>query len=116
MKHELRPAIHIKKQLEWACRLGGAESLGISKVGQTVLARLMECQIWHQPAGSVALWGNSSEKRQWPLHAFLSGKKLSPSSLLDARHFSFSQYASNAFQAAIPVPELRGGESELVLV
>ena len=27
----------------------------ISRVGQTVLARLMEYQIWHQPASSVAL-------------------------------------------------------------
>ena len=35
--------------------MGGTESLGISGVGQTVLAMLMEPQIWHQPAGSVAL-------------------------------------------------------------
>ena len=33
--------------------LGGVESLRISLVGQTVLARLMESQIWHQPTGSV---------------------------------------------------------------
>ena len=33
--------------------MGGMESLGISKVDQTVLARLMESQIWHQLAGSV---------------------------------------------------------------
>ena len=37
--------VHTEKQLGWACKLGGAESLGISKVGQTVLARLMESQI-----------------------------------------------------------------------
>ena len=30
--------------------MGGMESLGISKAGQTVLARLMESQIWYQPA------------------------------------------------------------------
>ena len=53
MKCEPRPAIHIEKQLELASRLGGAESLGISKVGQTVLARLMESQIWHQHIGCV---------------------------------------------------------------
>ena len=46
----------MEKQLEQAYRLGEAESLGISKVGQTVLARLMECQIWHQLASSVAHW------------------------------------------------------------
>ena len=53
MKHESGPAIHMGKQLGWAHKLGGAESLGISKVGQTVLASLMESQIWHQLAGSV---------------------------------------------------------------
>ena len=55
MKPEPRPAIQVEKQLGWACKLGGTESLGISGVGQTVLAMLMEPQIWHQPAGSVAL-------------------------------------------------------------
>ena len=48
-------------------QLGWCESLGISKAGQTVLARLMESQIWHQLAGSVALLGEGSEKGQWPL-------------------------------------------------
>ena len=62
MKHEPRPAILMEKQLGWACKLGGEESLGISKVGQTVLARLMESQIWHQLASSVALWGEGLEK------------------------------------------------------
>ena len=37
--------------------MGGTESQGISRTGQTVLARLMESQIWHPPDGSVALWG-----------------------------------------------------------
>ena len=32
VKHEPRPAIHTEKQLGWAHKLGGAESLGISKV------------------------------------------------------------------------------------
>ena len=53
MKQKPRPAIHMEKQLGWACKLGGVESLGISKAGQTVLARLMESQIWYQFAGSV---------------------------------------------------------------
>ena len=51
MKHEpgfyqiVLPAIHMEKQLGWACTLGGAPFLRISKVGQTVLVRLMESQI-----------------------------------------------------------------------
>ena len=35
--------------------MGGVESLRISKGGQTVLARLMDSQIWHQPVSSMAL-------------------------------------------------------------
>ena len=31
---------------------------------------------------------------------------------LNARHFSFSQYATGALQAATPALELRGNESE----
>ena len=53
VKHEPRPTIHIGKQLGWVHKLGGAESLGTSKEGQSVLARLMESQIGHLPAGSV---------------------------------------------------------------
>ena len=47
---------------------------------------------------------------------FLSGRKLSASSHLDAIHFSFSLYATGAFQAAASVLELRGSESRLVHV
>ena len=53
VQHEPRPAIHMEKQLGWAHKLGGEESLAISKADQTVLARLMKSQIWHQLAGSV---------------------------------------------------------------
>ena len=53
-----------------------------------------------------------SENGQWPLPTFLSGRKLSPSSHLQARRFSFSQYATGAFQVATPVLKLRGSESE----
>ena len=56
MKHEPRPAVHMEKQLEWAGKLSGTEFLWVSRVGQTVLARLMESQIWYQLAGSMALW------------------------------------------------------------
>ena len=55
VKHESRPAIHMEKQLGWAHKLGGVESLGIFRVDQTVLPRLMESQIWHQLARFVGL-------------------------------------------------------------
>ena len=74
-----------------------AEPPGISKVAQTVLAQLMECQIWHQLASSVE-------------EGFSKGTMAS--ALLDARHFSFSLYTTAAFQAATPVLELQ--ESGLI--
>ena len=43
----------MEKQFGWACKLGGAESLGLTRAGQIVLARLMEFQIWHQLAGTM---------------------------------------------------------------
>ena len=75
MKLEPRIAIHMEKLLGWAQKLGGTESLGISKVGQTVLDRLMESQIWHQLAGSV---GGVSEKGQWPLLTLMPDTSASP--------------------------------------
>ena len=84
----------------------------ISRVGQTVVARLMESQIWHLPAGSMALLLEGSDKGQWPLPTFLSGRKLSPCSYFDARYFSSSLYATGSFQAATPVLELKESESE----
>ena len=77
-----------------------------------MLARLMECLIWHLASGSLALWGEDSEKGQWPLPAFLSGRKLSPSSSLDDKYFISSQYGTGAFQAATLVLELRGSKSK----
>ena len=77
--------------------MGEAESLGISKVQQTVLARLMESQIWHQLAVSVG-------------GRFRKGTMASAH--LDARHFSSSLYATGAFQATTSVLELRGSNSE----
>ena len=55
----------------------------------------------------MALWGDGSERGQGPLPTFLSGRKLSSTSLLDTRYFSSSLYATGAFQAAILVLELR---------
>ena len=71
----------------------------------------MEFQIWYPPAGSVALCGDSP-KEQWPVPAFLSGRKLSSHCGLNARYFTSSLYATDAFQAATVVLELTGSESE----
>ena len=79
VKHNPRPVIHMEKELGWPCKLGGAESLGICKSGPIVLARLMESQIWHQPASSVALYGEGSAKGQWPLLALIPDTSASPS-------------------------------------
>ena len=86
----------MENQLGWTGKLGGAEGLGISRKDQTVLARLLESQIWLEPTGSVG-------------RGFSKGP-MAPS-CLDAKHFSFSLYTTSAFQAAILVLELRGSES-----
>ena len=95
MKHEPRPAIYIEKQLGWACKLGRAESLGISKVSQTVLGRLMKSHIWHQLPRSVR--GGFRKETTASVH-------------LDARQFIFFLYTTGAFQAANLVLELRGSK------
>ena len=97
MQQEPTPAIHMKKQLGWVHKLGQAESLGISKVGQSVLARLMESQIQHQLASSV---GEGVRKGTMASVRF------------DARHLNLSQHVTVTFQAAIPALELRGNESK----
>ena len=97
MKHEPRQAILIEKQLGWAHKLGGTESLGISRVGQTMLARLMESQIWTQLASSMG-------------GGFRKGTMAS--ACLDARHLSFPLCTTRTFQAAIPMLELRGSDSD----
>ena len=97
MNHEPRPVIHMEKQPVWACELDGMESLGISRMGQTVLAKLMESKIWYQPASSVG--GGFRKGTMASVH-------------LDARDFSFSLYSMGAFQTAPLVLELRGSESE----
>ena len=97
MKHEPRPAIHSEKQFGWARKLGGVGSLWISKVGYTVLARLMESQILYQPTGSVR--GGLS-------------KGTMASACPNARHFSLSLCTTGALQAATRVLELRRNESE----
>ena len=87
MKHEPRPAIFMEKQLGRACNLGGAESLGIPKGGQSVVARLMESQISHELGGSVA-------------RGFRQGTMASAH--LDSRLFSFSLYATSSLSRYYP--------------
>ena len=86
-----------KSSLDGPVSLDEEESPGISKVGQTVLARLMESQIWHQLSGSIG-------------GGFRKGTM--DSAHLDARHFSLSLYTTGAFQAATLLLEPRGSESE----
>ena len=86
----------------WKSSLGGlvswvGQSLGISKAVQTVLVSLMESQIWHQLGSAVG-------------DKFRKGTMASAH--LDAKHFSFSQYATGVLQVATPVLELRESESE----
>ena len=61
--------------------MGGTVSLRISKVSETVSARLMESQIWHQLASSV---GGGLRKGAMA------------SACLDARLFHFSRYTTGA--------------------
>ena len=70
MKHEPRPAINMKKsrfnsfggpvsQVIW--------SLRVLQDGANSVSQVVESQILHKPAYSVALWRKDSEKGQWPL-------------------------------------------------
>ena len=73
MKHEPKPVIHMEKLLLTAASWVGWSPRG--SLGQSrVLARFMESQMLYLSTSSVAL------------PAFLSGIKLSPSSLLNAKH------------------------------
>ena len=87
----------MEKQLAWACKLCGVEPLWISKVAHTVLARLMESQILHQPTSSVG--GGFSKGTMASAHP-------------DVRHLSLSLYSTGALQAATLVLELIERESE----
>ena len=69
----------MEKQLGWASKLGGLESLGISEAGQTVLARLMESLIQLQLAGSVAQGGRGVRKGTMLSVVLMPGISVSPS-------------------------------------
>ena len=86
----------MERQRGLAGKLGRVESLGISKVDQTMLARLMESQIWHQLACSVVGFCKETVASACP----------------DARYFGLSLYTTLVFQAAALVRELRGSECE----
>ena len=87
---------------------GGLISQGISRMGQTVLARLMETQLWYLPAGS----GKRAHQRNNDLCKHFSLEESCPfSPHLDTRQFSSSLYVSGAFPAAAPALELRASES-----
>ena len=84
----------------------------MSRMGKTVLIQVDGISDMARTSNSIALWGEGSKKGQGPVPAFLSALALIPDTCLDTRHFSLSLYATGAFQAAIPVLELRGDESE----
>ena len=86
------------------------QSQGISRAGLTVLTRLMQSQIWHEPAGSVALVQKRDISECLP--DIPAWEKAVPSSHLDARHFAFSLYATGTFQVATLVLQFRGSESD----
>ena len=95
MKLEPRSAILMKshcEQLGWAViwlgQASGDLQDGANGVSQVAGVPDLAPACWI--CGSVDLWGEGSEKGQWALPAFLSGRKLSSSSHLDARHFSSS--------------------------
>ena len=69
----------MEKRLEWAHKLGGVELLWISQVSHTMLARLMESQIWYQLTSSVGRWAQ---------------QRTMDSACPNAKHFSISLYTT----------------------
>ena len=82
MKLEPRPAVHMEKQLRWACKLGGVESLKISKGRSNSVSQVDGVSDMAPSCGFC-----------W----------LRASAHLDAGVLSFSPYAIGAFQATTPV-------------
>ena len=58
--------------------MDGTESQGISRVGKTVLVRLMKSQIWYPPASSVALGGRPQKRDNDLCLPFCLGESCSP--------------------------------------
>ena len=92
--------------------MGRTESQGIYRAGKTVLTQVggvsdITPNCWL--CGSV---GEGSEKDSGLCPPFCLGESCPPSYCLDSRHFSFSLYATGAFQATTLVLELRGSVFE----
>ena len=81
MQYEPRPATHMEKQ-SVGPKLGWVESLGISKAGQMVLARLIESQIWHHLASSMVLLAGGFRKETMASAALMPDGSVSPCVLL----------------------------------
>ena len=67
----------MEKQLGWACKLGGVESLEISKVGQTVLVSQVDGILDTAPVCWLC-GGDGPEKGHWPLIALMPDISASP--------------------------------------
>ena len=78
MKHEARPAIHMEKQLGWAHKLGGEDSLGISRVGQTVLVTSQVDGVSDMAPAVGSVGGEGLAKGQWPLLTLMPDTSVSP--------------------------------------
>ena len=106
-KQEPRPAIHMEKQLEWALYrwegVTGDLQGSANSVRQVDGVSDMAPACW--PCSCV---GGRAQKKGSGLCLPLCP----PSSCLDARYFIFSLPATGAVQAATPVLELRGSETE----
>ena len=112
MKQDPRPTIHMEKLLLIAVKLGGMEPQVISRARQTVLAKLMESQMWYPSCQCCGFMWGKAQKRDKVCDCLSVREKDVPSSCLDARHFSFSLYATGTFHTATLVLELRESESE----
>ena len=91
------------KQLGWARKLGEAGPQGITRVGQTVRARLMESQIWCLLTGSVVLSrGRAQQRNNGLCQHFCLGESCPPSSRPDAGQCSSSHKSLVSFNLLPP--------------
>lgn len=79
-----------------ASRFSGNHQVGASSV------RLMEIHIWHLPASTVR--GKAQQRNNGLCQHFLSGRKLSPQLLSDARKFNSSPNVSGVFLSCFLSP------------
>ena len=76
MKLEPRPVIHMEKQLGWAHKLDGAESLGISKAGRSNSVRQVDGVSDTAPVCQLCE-GAGLQKGQWLLLILLPSTSVS---------------------------------------